>query len=77
MGNNNQENKDQQNSQMDSDWNKGESSGGKQGSGAATKPAPGEGETPASDVYKNETGDPGRTPGKAEGVEDFQKEGNE
>lgn len=31
----------------------------------------------ASDAYKNETGDPGRTPGSAEGVEDFEKTGNE
>jgi hypothetical protein len=69
--------KDKNNQQFGSEWNKGESSSGQQGSGTATKRAPGEGETPASDVYKNETGDPGRTPGKAEGVEDFQKKGNE
>lgn len=35
------------------------------------------GESTASNAYKNETGDPGRTPGSAEGVEDFQETGNE
>ena len=77
MGNIDQKEKNQQNQPSGSEWNKGETSGSQQGSGAAVKRAPGEGETPASDVYKNETGDPGRTPGKAEGVEDFQKKGNE
>ncbi|MFN6965114.1 MAG: hypothetical protein ACK4S4_15320 [Pyrinomonadaceae bacterium] len=46
-------------------------------SGAATQTAPESGESTASNVYKNDTGDPGRTPGSAEGVEDFQKTGNE
>ena len=77
MGSTDQKDKNQQGQQSEQVWNKGESSGSQQGSGAAAKRAPGEGETPASDVYKNETGDPGRTPGKAEGVEDFQKKGNE
>ena len=53
--------------------------GNQQGSksGAATERAQEKGSTPASGAYKNETGDPGRTPGSAEGVEDFEKTGNE
>ncbi|MEJ7848893.1 MAG: hypothetical protein WKF92_12490 [Pyrinomonadaceae bacterium] len=31
----------------------------------------------ASGAYKDDTGDPGRTPGKAEGVEDPEEDGNE
>jgi hypothetical protein len=66
--------------QKQQDWNKGESSKGKQQgsqSGAATGQAHDKGNTPASGAYKNETGDPGRTPGSAEGVENFEKSGNE
>ncbi len=80
MGSIDQDNKDQQNRQGGSEWNKGESDGSQKGSevgGTAAKRAPGLGDSPASDAYKNETGDPGRTPGAAEGVEDFQKTGNE
>lgn len=76
MENQEKENRGEQNQQTGSDWNKGENSKSHDSSGAA-KQSPGEGETPASDVYKNETGDPGRTPGSAEGVENFQKTGNE
>lgn len=70
-------NKDNQKQQ---DWNKGESStSNQQGtqSGAAAERAQDKGETPAAGAYKNETGDPGRTPGAAEGVENFEKTGNE
>lgn len=79
--NNNQQNGQHYNNQQDtsgtksSEWNQGSSGG--QSAGAATQRKPGEGESPAADAYKNETGDPGRTPGAAEGVEDFQKTGNE
>ena len=31
----------------------------------------------ADGAYKDDTGDPGRTPGKAEGVEDPEEDGNE
>jgi hypothetical protein len=66
--------------QKQQDWNKGESEkGNQQGShsGAATERAQEKDATPASGAYKNETGDPGRTPGSAEGVENFGKTGNE
>lgn len=44
--------------------------------GTAAKRAP-DNESTASGAYKNETGDPGRTPGTAEGVENFEETGNE
>ena len=34
-------------------------------------------ESTASGAYKNDTGDPGRTPGSAEGVEDAEDNGNQ
>jgi len=45
---------------------------------SGNSPSPsGSSESTASNQYKNDTGDPGRTPGSAEGVEDFQETGNE
>ena len=45
--------------------------------GGKTQSARAGGDSTASGAYKNETGDPGRTPGSAEGVENFEKTGNE
>jgi hypothetical protein len=53
----------------------GKATGGSGKGGTATQRA--DEKSTASDAYKNETGDPGRTPGSAEGVENFEKTGNE
>lgn len=45
--------------------------------GVAAAKDPNSQQSTASGAYKNDTGDPGRTPGKAEGVEDPEEDGNE
>ena len=53
-------------------------SGGQSDSGGAGAQRQRESEeSTAAGAYKNETGDPGRTPGSAEGVENFEETGNE